>query len=198
MLVLVATFSRRDAQSRAPKSRTSNHVPFDPSNWASLLHQRSRDDWKRDEQKVPLPHIILTTLNLSALHCWSHSGPKGSHCSVSMANTTFLFFHSFTVRISPLTHHFYYYYYHHFYNYYYYFYYYHHFYIQNFCSELTFVITNPNQVIGGELQERLIPVPYSKTSTDQAVRPKSEILLSCCIRSTVMTLQPYVYFYYSV
>ncbi|XP_032524973.1 plasma membrane calcium-transporting ATPase 2 isoform X1 [Danaus plexippus] len=26
------------------------------------------------------------------------------------------------------------------------------------------------QVIGGELQERLIPVPYSKTSTDQAIR----------------------------
>lgn len=26
------------------------------------------------------------------------------------------------------------------------------------------------QVIGGTLQERLIPVPYSKTSTDQAVR----------------------------
>lgn len=26
------------------------------------------------------------------------------------------------------------------------------------------------QVIGGELQERLIPVPYSKNSTDQAVR----------------------------
>lgn len=26
------------------------------------------------------------------------------------------------------------------------------------------------KVIGGELQERLIPVPYSKTSTDQAVR----------------------------
>eukprot|EP00095_Tigriopus_kingsejongensis_P007634 snap_masked-scaffold1040_size68023-processed-gene-0.3 protein:Tk07634 transcript:snap_masked-scaffold1040_size68023-processed-gene-0.3-mRNA-1 annotation:"plasma membrane calcium-transporting atpase 3 isoform 1" len=28
----------------------------------------------------------------------------------------------------------------------------------------------PPQVIGGELQERLIPVPYSKTSTDQAIR----------------------------
>ncbi|CAK1546820.1 unnamed protein product [Leptosia nina] len=26
------------------------------------------------------------------------------------------------------------------------------------------------KVIGGELQERLIPVPYSKTSTDQAIR----------------------------
>lgn len=26
------------------------------------------------------------------------------------------------------------------------------------------------KVIGGELQERLIPVPYSKSSTDQAVR----------------------------
>jgi Ca2+ transporting ATPase len=26
------------------------------------------------------------------------------------------------------------------------------------------------QVIGGELQERLIPVPYSKSSTDQAIR----------------------------
>lgn len=26
------------------------------------------------------------------------------------------------------------------------------------------------KVIGGELQERLIPVPYSKTTTDQAVR----------------------------
>lgn len=27
-----------------------------------------------------------------------------------------------------------------------------------------------SQVIGGELQERLIPVPYSKSSTDQAIR----------------------------
>ncbi|CAK9803258.1 hypothetical protein ANTQUA_LOCUS3648 [Anthophora quadrimaculata] len=26
------------------------------------------------------------------------------------------------------------------------------------------------KVIGGELQERLIPVPYSKSSTDQAIR----------------------------
>lgn len=36
-----------------------------------------------------------------------------------------------------------------------------------------FFSMNPNctrKVIGGELQERLIPVPYSKTSTDQAVR----------------------------
>uniref|UniRef100_A0A336MCH6 CSON015019 protein n=1 Tax=Culicoides sonorensis TaxID=179676 RepID=A0A336MCH6_CULSO len=31
--------------------------------------------------------------------------------------------------------------------------------------------TDPDkQVIGGELQERLIPVPYSKSSTDQAIR----------------------------
>lgn len=27
----------------------------------------------------------------------------------------------------------------------------------------------PLKVIGGELQERLIPVPYSKNTTDQAV-----------------------------
>lgn len=27
------------------------------------------------------------------------------------------------------------------------------------------------QVIGGELQDRLIPVPYSKNTTDQAVSP---------------------------
>ncbi|XP_030245545.1 uncharacterized protein LOC115564884 [Drosophila navojoa] len=27
-----------------------------------------------------------------------------------------------------------------------------------------------NVVIGGELQERLIPVPYSKSNTDQAIR----------------------------
>lgn len=36
-----------------------------------------------------------------------------------------------------------------------------------------FFSMNPHctrKVIGGELQERLIPVPYSKTSTDQAVR----------------------------
>ena len=31
------------------------------------------------------------------------------------------------------------------------------------------------QVIGGELQERLIPVPYSKNSTDQAVRAKNKL-----------------------
>ncbi|CAH0731627.1 unnamed protein product, partial [Brenthis ino] len=38
---------------------------------------------------------------------------------------------------------------------------------------LVFFSMNPHctrKVIGGELQERLIPVPYSKTSTDQAIR----------------------------
>jgi Ca2+ transporting ATPase len=33
------------------------------------------------------------------------------------------------------------------------------------------------QVIGGDLQERLIPVPYSKTTTDQAVSPSQS---NCC------------------
>lgn len=33
-------------------------------------------------------------------------------------------------------------------------------------------------MIGGELQERLIPVPYSKSSTDQAVSRFSTIFLS--------------------
>lgn len=35
------------------------------------------------------------------------------------------------------------------------------------------------KVIGGELQERLIPVPYSKTSTDQAVRFLKGELFRC-------------------
>ncbi|XP_012275642.1 plasma membrane calcium-transporting ATPase 2 isoform X2 [Orussus abietinus] len=39
------------------------------------------------------------------------------------------------------------------------------------------------QVIGGELQERLIPVPYSKSSTDQAV--SAPLLLSFSFSSTV-------------
>lgn len=41
------------------------------------------------------------------------------------------------------------------------------------CSCFRFLFHDPHctrKVIGGELQERLIPVPYSKTSTDQAVR----------------------------
>lgn len=33
------------------------------------------------------------------------------------------------------------------------------------------------KVIGGELQERLIPVPYSKSSTDQAVRDDTNCVL---------------------
>ncbi|KPJ00641.1 hypothetical protein RR46_07480 [Papilio xuthus] len=47
------------------------------------------------------------------------------------------------------------------------------------------------KVIGGELQERLIPVPYSKTSTDQAVVVRlgpacfraSEFVVGCCFVS---------------
>ena len=38
------------------------------------------------------------------------------------------------------------------------------------------------QVIGGDLQERLIPVPYSKSTTDQAVR-EIQYLLYCCSKS---------------
>lgn len=38
------------------------------------------------------------------------------------------------------------------------------------------------KVIGGELQERLIPVPYSKTSTDQAVRFETKPALSLTFR----------------
>lgn len=41
------------------------------------------------------------------------------------------------------------------------------------CSRFYFLFHDTHctrKVIGGELQERLIPVPYSKTSTDQAVR----------------------------
>lgn len=46
------------------------------------------------------------------------------------------------------------------------------------CLSLLFIYRKPLfnvcpllllKVIGGELQERLIPVPYSKSSTDQAV-----------------------------
>ena len=38
------------------------------------------------------------------------------------------------------------------------------------------------QVIGGDLQERLIPVPYSKSTTDQAVR-EIQYVLYCCSKS---------------
>lgn len=49
---------------------------------------------------------------------------------------------------------------------------------------LIFFSMNPHctrKVIGGELQERLIPVPYSKTSTDQAVRFHKKPALSLTI-----------------
>ena len=36
-----------------------------------------------------------------------------------------------------------------------------------------------HQVIGGELQDRLIPVPYSKNTTDQAVSKPTLIFRSC-------------------
>lgn len=43
-----------------------------------------------------------------------------------------------------------------------------------FCSFLTvffnYSLSLIHQVIGGELQDRLIPIPYSKSTTDQAVR----------------------------
>ncbi|KPJ19562.1 hypothetical protein RR48_05948 [Papilio machaon] len=39
------------------------------------------------------------------------------------------------------------------------------------------------KVIGGELQERLIPVPYSKTSTDQADQLASVQSVGCCFVS---------------
>ena len=45
------------------------------------------------------------------------------------------------------------------------------------------------QVIGGDLQERLIPVPYSKSTTDQAVR---EIQYFC-----IVVQNPFSFLYYS-
>ena len=48
------------------------------------------------------------------------------------------------------------------------------------------------QVIGGDLQERLIPVPYSKSTTDQAVR-EIQYLLYCCSKSIYFLF--YIIFY---
>lgn len=44
-----------------------------------------------------------------------------------------------------------------------------------------FTLTDPNnqQVIGGDRHDRLIPIPYSKSSTDQAVREVISLLLRC-------------------
>ena len=47
------------------------------------------------------------------------------------------------------------------------------------------------QVIGGDLQERLIPVPYSKSTTDQAVR-EIQYVLYCCSKSFYFIL--YLFF----
>ncbi|XP_044257156.1 plasma membrane calcium-transporting ATPase 2 isoform X3 [Tribolium madens] len=44
------------------------------------------------------------------------------------------------------------------------------------------------QVIGGELQERLIPVPYSKSSTDQAVSRFPTSFCPLCIRMPLFAL----------
>ena len=48
------------------------------------------------------------------------------------------------------------------------------------------------QVIGGDLQERLIPVPYSKSTTDQAVR-EIQYLLYCCSKSIYFI---FIYYFY--
>lgn len=43
-------------------------------------------------------------------------------------------------------------------------------------------------MIGGELQERLIPVPYSKSSTDQAVSRFPTSICPLCIRMPLTAL----------
>lgn len=54
-------------------------------------------------------------------------------------------------------------------------------------------------MIGGELQERLIPVPYSKTSTDQAVRFEftrgEPVSLTLFVYLTTFMLTFYVFLY---
>ncbi|GBP65059.1 hypothetical protein EVAR_46853_1 [Eumeta japonica] len=52
------------------------------------------------------------------------------------------------------------------------------------------------KVIGGELQERLIPVPYSKTSTDQAVSTTPVVPLArpLAVSLTCLPLHPLLYF----
>lgn len=56
------------------------------------------------------------------------------------------------------------------------------------------------KVIGGELQERLIPVPYSKTSTDQAVRFETSLLFHShlvCLDYSLCYVFVFVFFYVS-
>lgn len=52
------------------------------------------------------------------------------------------------------------------------------------------------KVIGGELQERLIPVPYSKTSTDQAVRFQTKPALSHTSTFFLLFSLSFVLFFY--